>query len=45
MNLRDIDDFSLSSYSSGIFPSGINSFNEYLFHIYNVPKILLGTSK
>ena len=40
MNLRDMDDFSLSPYTSGISPSGINSFNGYLFHIYNVPKIL-----
>ena len=35
-----MDDFSLSPYTSGISPSGINSFNGYLFHIYNVPMIL-----
>lgn len=44
-NLRDTDDFSLLFYSSGIFPSGINSFSEYLFHIYNVLEILLHTIK
>ena len=45
MNLRDTDDFSLLFYSSGIFPSGINSFSEYLFHVHNAPEILLCTIK
>lgn len=45
MCLSVIDDFSLLSYITSFSLSGVNSLNEYLFHIYNVPEILLGIIK
>lgn len=45
MRLSITGDFSLLSYTFRIFPSGINSFNEYVFHIYNMQEILLDIIK